>query len=180
MKLILSISILLTTLIAHGQYADWQAFTREVVISHEDSTTRANILIRPQTFKLDESLHYAWYNKGKINSNMGGYAGDLLQGDFLVFDKEKKLITQGMYVLGLKDGVWKYWYPNGNLRKVETWSQGRKHGIQKLFDIDGTLASQVDFKAGELVIEEEKKMKISKSKKDKAVSDTLQADIPQE
>lgn len=155
-----------------GQSADWQPFTREVVISSEDSVIRANILIMPVELKLEDELFYYWYNKGQINRNMGGYSGDLLSGDYLVFDNNKNMITRGAFYYGLKDGTWKYWYHDGNIKRIENWEMGRLDGEIKIYNKSRGILKTVYYKDGLKIDPKIQKQEILKIKLSKEKSDT--------
>ena len=72
---------------------------------------------------------------------MGGYAGELLHGEYLVYDKEKNLITKGGFAYGLKQGIWKYWNSQGILRYTVEYKDGLLDGEYIRYKQDG----EVDF-----------------------------------
>jgi antitoxin component YwqK of YwqJK toxin-antitoxin module len=50
-----------------------------------------------------------------------------------------------------KDGLWSYWYENGDLRKEEFYDEGVKVGTWKYYSEDGKLLKEELYKEGELV-----------------------------
>lgn len=165
-------------LFARAQKIELIPITREVIISTQDSTIRANVLIKEEKLVVNDRKNYHWHNKGQININKGGYSGELLHGEYLVFDKQKRMITQGTFEYGLLDGKWKYWYQNGNLKSVQTYQNGILHGEQMIYDNEGTLVTYNNFKDGKLVIEEEKIFGKEKKENPDQVPDTIPATPP--
>ncbi len=150
-----------------SQGPEWQPMIREIVVKYEDSTLRAHILIHKENIKTSDRLMYYWYNQEKINQNMGGYSGDLLQGEYLVFDKEKNLITQGNFERGLKHGTWKHWDASGVLMKSLDYHYGLVDGKVKIYNNEGKLVETKDYKTGEEQVRETGKMKIWKPDEEK-------------
>lgn len=48
----------------------------------------------------------------------------LEQGIWMSFHKNRQVAEEGPYVNGLKHGYWKFYQPNGNLKRVEKWVMG--------------------------------------------------------
>ncbi|MGD2034795.1 MAG: hypothetical protein PVF73_07055 [Bacteroidales bacterium] len=167
---VMLLSVVLTGLTTDlfSQGAEWQPMIREIVVKHKDSTVRAHILIHKENIKTSDRLMYYWYNQDKINKNMGGYSGDLLQGEYLVFDNNDNLITQGNFDRGLKHGTWKRWNPDGILKLSAGYHYGLLDGEVKLFDAAGNLYSIKEYKAGEEQMKETGKLKIWKPGEEEA------------
>ncbi|MDZ7845577.1 MAG: hypothetical protein U5L96_01670 [Owenweeksia sp.] len=49
---------------------------------------------------------------------------DQKQGIWMDFYKNRKVKSEGPYVNGLKNGYWKFYQANGNLKRVEKWVMG--------------------------------------------------------
>lgn len=128
-----------------SQEIEWQPLTREIVINTGDTMVRARIVINSEKIKPSQELIYYWFNNGLINRNMGGYSGKLLHGSYQVFDKWQTMVVQGDFNMGLRDGEWKYWYTNGNLKRIESWKKGKKSNKVILFDEQGKLLKQEVF-----------------------------------
>jgi antitoxin component YwqK of YwqJK toxin-antitoxin module len=73
--------------------------------------------------KIEKYKRYYWFSKGKIQSNVGGFHGNLLHGGFELF-KAENLLVKGIYKNGLKDGVWKAWDVNGRYIEITNWNEG--------------------------------------------------------
>lgn len=71
---------------------------------------------------------YFWYKTGEIHQSTADIGGAVLVDSYLKYYKSKQLAEKGAFDKGLKDGVWKSWYANGNLSTVEKWQKGFRHG----------------------------------------------------
>lgn len=172
MKHLLYFFFMLAAIPAISQEIEWAPLTREVQINTSDSLIKARIMINPTDFKVVDEYHYYWHSKGQINKNMGGYTGDILHGTYLVLDSEKRMITQGQFNEGLKDGTWKRWFSNGNLRSIENWKDSRLNGEFKTYSAEGELLSIENYKNGIVVNKEDKTFKIFSSS-NKETSDSI-------
>ncbi len=70
------------------------------------------------------SLFYFWYSASQVHATQGGYSGQLLNGVYTEYYKNKNLKEQGAFSRGLKDGLWKSWNTDGTLRQAVIWDQG--------------------------------------------------------
>jgi hypothetical protein len=106
-------------------------------------------LSRPRKIKPGDTRTYTWAFAGQIQSNQGGYAGRLLHGEYTSLNNvDHSLREQGMYWYGLKDKEWKYWSPNGKIKRTLTWKKGILHGDFADFDQDGYLVKYGQYKRG--------------------------------
>ena len=101
--------------------------------SKEDSTILAEVKVVEEQIKIDDEKKYHWYRNGIVNSNIGGYHGQLLNGEYKILDLNNKLLILGRFKLGLKVGQWKYWDNDGNYIRIENWKKGLLHGIVRKF-----------------------------------------------
>ena len=115
--------------------------SREVTINTDSTRVFAQFLIKPIKVTINNDLRYYWYYTDKINSNVGGYNGNLLNGTYRVLSKENRLMEQGTFANGLKDGIWKYWYSNGNLQRIEIWKKGLIKGVPTEYSYNGEVIS---------------------------------------
>lgn len=146
---------------------------REIKISIKDTIIKAHVLKHaPKRFKLKQQIRYYWFDKMMINSNLGGYHGKLLNGDYTLF-VENKMRIEGGFKLGAMNGLWTEWdlngiikkqlnWKNGELKEVKYFSRGnrkdstfsyrfnKKHGKFKTYDEGGQLSSKGKFKNGKL------------------------------
>ena len=52
------------------------------------------------------------------------------------------------YKNGVKDGISKGWYPNGNLKHTQTWKDGVQHGKDIWYHENGQMRDEGEFKDG--------------------------------
>ncbi|MBN1339747.1 MAG: hypothetical protein JXA03_10515 [Bacteroidales bacterium] len=122
--------------------------------------------VRPEGFKPKDRLFYQWWDGETIGKTQGAYKGSLLVGEYLVCNKAGLLVEKGEFHEGLKQGKWKTWYENGNLRQVSNWKTGLPDGRWVTFDEKGLTQSEKNFSAGKLdgpSIEYENGVAISKT-----------------
>jgi antitoxin component YwqK of YwqJK toxin-antitoxin module len=55
--------------------------------------------------------------------------------------------------LGMKNGVQKYFHENGNVKISGVWKKGEEDGILKMWDQQGSLIGEKQFKNGQLIAE---------------------------
>ena len=144
----LIVLILLATMFADAQKYLTNPETRSIVLNYPDSTVKFEILNVEKNIKFDDKLNYFWYSTDKISSNRGGIGGKPLHGTYHVSSKLGGLIAQGLFSYGLKDGNWKYWYTNGELRRSENWKKGTLNGKQINYNRSGNLEAELNFKDG--------------------------------
>nr|WP_299384792.1 hypothetical protein [Allomuricauda sp.] len=97
------------------------------LISDKDYKYIFYVSIEPRDdYENDKS--YFWFKSGKIHSSFGGSNGDLLHGQYTKSSRDNIILEQGDFKEGLKDSIWKEWYPNGRLSKIIEWKQGFKSG----------------------------------------------------
>jgi hypothetical protein len=109
---------------------------RDIKVLSNDSLIVAQILISKVDNKLSKN-HYYWYDNGNIRITQSGIFGYPLHGKYTVYDLEENILLSGSFETGLKNGEWKYWYKNGNLKRVETFKKGEMIAEPELFDING-------------------------------------------
>ncbi len=98
-----------------------------------------HINISNKDIKHKKQNTYFWYQLNKIHSNVGGSHGKVLHGSYLKKEiKSNQLIENGFFKNGLKDGMWKEWYLNGNLNTIENWDKGTLQGKFISFNKDGS------------------------------------------
>lgn len=170
--------IIFTAMLAFAQKYSVNTDTRSIVLNYPDSTLKFEILNTDKSIKFDDNLVYYWYSTDKINTNRGGIGGKPLHGIYYVSSKSGSLLVQGKFDLGLKDGIWKYWYINGELKKVETWKNGKLNGSQINYSRSGKIETELQFKNGKEIVLEEKepflKRVYKKKEKEKVEEVTVQ------
>lgn len=124
--------------------------TRNIQIKRNDTLEVISILMaKDKIIKPDNNLTYYWYAFQKVHKNQGAYSGTLLHGDYKVFDKENRMIEQGLFTYGLKTGRWLYWDKWGNIVSEYNWKSGNLHGISKHFQNRQLIRSE-QYKNGKL------------------------------
>ena len=78
--------------------------------------------------------------------------GDRKKGKFqyAAYTERDQLRSQGSYLdEGLKDGVWKYFYPDGALNSEENYVKGRMQGMQRDYYKNGKVRIEYDYGNGD-------------------------------
>jgi antitoxin component YwqK of YwqJK toxin-antitoxin module len=92
---------------------------------------------------------YFWFKGGTIHSATSGVSGQLLNGSFKKFYHSNQLAEEGKYKNGLKVGLWKSWFENGNLKTIQYWKSGIQSGFCEIFDVSGTVLEKGKYKKGQ-------------------------------
>ena len=114
----------------------------------EDSTILAEVKVIKEQIKVDNEKKYFWYRNGFVNSNIGGYHGQLLNGEYKLLDINNNLLITGRFELGLKTGQWKYWNKYGNYIRIESWKKGLLHGTVQKFYSNGVKKEELHYRKG--------------------------------
>jgi hypothetical protein len=96
--------------------------------------------------KKKENQTYHYFYKGQIHQVTGSYAGYLLHGPFQRFDTLNKLVEEGNFQYGRKEGTWKSWHSNGKIKTTLSYKKGKKSGTSKSYDAQGVLILVSHFK----------------------------------
>lgn len=121
---------------------------REIVLTFEDSTVVAHILIKKPEIKITYPQVYYWCFKETLGQSQSGYHGNLLNGKYVVYDIKKRLVREGHFLNGLKHGVWKSWYPSGVLKANEIWKNGLQEGDFVNYAPTGKVSQTATYKKG--------------------------------
>jgi hypothetical protein len=148
-KLLIIVLCLLSLPRLNAQIKKDKLHRREVIILSGDTLIRANILTGEPEDKPSPYKRYFWYSKGMINSNIGGYGGKLLNGEYLAFINNK-LIEKGDFYKGLKSGIWQTWYLTGRCQKTITWKYGVLSGKYINVAENGNIESIGVYKKGKI------------------------------
>ena len=146
-KLLIIVLCLLSLPRLNAQIKKEKFHSREVIIQSGDTLIRANILTGEPEYKPSPYKRYFWYSKGIINSNIGGYGGKLLNGEYLAFINNK-LIEKGDFSKGLKSGIWQTWYLSGSYQKTINWKDGVLSGKYLNVAENGNIESVGFYKKG--------------------------------
>lgn len=121
---------------------------REVIVNFSDSIVRANVFIENKKAKLNDLAVYYWFKSGSINKNVGDFSGNLLNGEYLVFNNNNQMLCKGQFKKGVKVGVWKRWLPQGGLIEKQEWKNGLINGKVFTFDKTGNIVQILNYKKG--------------------------------
>jgi len=134
-----------------------QGFTR---LYYPDGSLKMEI---PFVDNLEKGAGYEYNSEGRIITLLTYKAGVLTkkqrinrndeqgqkQGLWMDFFKNRKIKEEGPYVNGLKNGYWKFYQANGNLKRVEKWVMGvLQENAQETAKI--TVKREIDPRTGKL------------------------------
>lgn len=110
---------------------------RKVELKNNDSSVVATYLISKQNINPAPKVYYYWFENNSIFYNQSGISGFLLHSEYTVKDSKGRMIVKGQFEMGLKTGIWKYWHPNGVLKKAEKFEKGMLVKILEEYDSAG-------------------------------------------
>jgi hypothetical protein len=113
----------------YGGNKNQDLLTRPVVVSQEGKQIHCRVLIEKMEMEPELKATYFWYHYNQILSNRGGYSGVLLHGEYRVYDGDSRLVEQGQFDRGKKQGEWKYWNQQGELVRTVDWKNGVQEGL---------------------------------------------------
>lgn len=119
-------------------------------ISDTDKNIQAEILPVTNMPAVKPELNYYWYGAGGIHQLQGGFSGQLLNGAYTEYYKNKNVKTQGTFKKGLKDGVWKEWNEYGKLNYLITWEEGIQTGPFSFYNTEGRVIRSGTYKRNQL------------------------------
>lgn len=79
----------------------------------------------PERFTFAVAKDYFWYTNQKIHRNQGGAYGWFLHGKYRAFTGSNRLVEEGNFANGLKNGVWRCWNPAGDLLSAVKYRKGK-------------------------------------------------------
>jgi len=132
---------------AHGQEF---IKIRKISLSKGDTTVVAGILADVKIDHVNPGVFYHWYANGQVFSNQGGYAGNLLHGEYVEYGPDGGLLLKGSYDRGLQSGQWTYWYSNGATKEILHYESGHLEGKMTRFGPAGRIYYSANFKKGQL------------------------------
>jgi len=124
--------------------------TYTVYVNCEDCSIHADVLFESANIHPKIGYTYYWYTDNEIKNTDGGFDGKLLHGEYKSFYLNKNLKEEGMFLYGLKDGIWKTWFPNGKIHEIVHYKKSRMHGDCEEYDENGNMVSKSNFKNGVL------------------------------
>lgn len=143
----LSLLLLCTVLMSVSNF-NKENERQKIHVKTKNHSVETYMVQNPKKIKIKKELTYYWYKTRKIHATKGGYSGFLLDGCFDRFDLSNILIEQGRFKLGLKHGVWKFWFKTGELKMTTSYKKGLKHGVEISYDKNGLVISQIKYEKG--------------------------------
>lgn len=95
--------------------------------------------------KLKAGNIYSWYKSQKIHETRGQSGGNLLHGEFRKYNRQDQLVEFGSFHYGLKEGIWREWYPSGILKRRSMYRKGYRQGKEMVFDQEGKIILEGKF-----------------------------------
>lgn len=122
------------------------------VTVHTDTTvTETQVMSGRKKIRIAESVLYHWYSSNHIHMTRGGFGGKLLHGKYARFQYPGKgLLEQGEFWKGQKNGCWKSWYVNGEMKQSVRWKNGRMHGHFYEYDNAGGIIREGRYRKNKL------------------------------
>lgn len=109
--------------------------SHSVSVKHETEKITAHILVETnKKIRPNINRYYYSFKQGEVYKNKGGINGTPLQGAYREEYLDGSLKMLGDFQSGLKEGVWKEWYSNGELKSVYHYSNGRQ--VKRFFHYD--------------------------------------------
>lgn len=101
-------------------------------------------------FKVRPDRFYHWYTQDTILSTQGSFSGRLLNRTFKAFYPNHNVYQEGLFQYGLKEGLWRVWYPAGGLKSEYSWKKGALHGDFIEYDEAGKKKVKGRYREGSL------------------------------
>lgn len=99
---------------------------------------------------VENNKTYFWLKAKQVHASKGGYAGELLDGEYLALYKTDALKEKGHYNKGLKNGEWKEWYLDGELKLISHWKNGLQKGAFIYYNEKGKVVQKHWYRNGAL------------------------------
>lgn len=113
-----------------------------------DANFRYEFYTTEKKIKTNSNKIYYWFKGGLIHNSQSGMTGELLQDKFVKMYHSNQLAEQGTFQKGLKIGLWKTWFTNGNLQTTQKWRNGVQYGKFFRYDESGFVIENGNFKNG--------------------------------
>jgi hypothetical protein len=137
-------------MIAAAQYGkDYVLVNNRVIVNYAESTVYAYVLPEKTNKKVADEYMYYWFASNDIKRTRGAFDGRLLHGQYTEFYLNKDLKDKGRMRFGLKEGIWKSWYPNGEYKEIVSYKKSRRLWYRAFYDT-GALQSKGKYKNDKL------------------------------
>ncbi len=88
--------------------------------------------------------HYLFHRE--LGQSRGSYLGNLVDGNFTCFIGKGRLLRQGEFKSGLKNGTWYTWHSNGEISSKTRWRKGKLVGKKIEYDLKGIESARYRWK----------------------------------
>jgi len=141
---------LLFPVITVAQYGkDYVLINNRVIVNYPESTVYAYVLPEKTIKKVEDHYVYYWFASNDIKRTRGAYDGKLLHGQYTEFYLNKDLKDKGKMKFGLKEGIWKSWYPNGEYKEIISYRRSKRLWYRDFYET-GALKSKGKYKNDKL------------------------------
>jgi antitoxin component YwqK of YwqJK toxin-antitoxin module len=67
------------------------------------------------------------------------------------YDRNGNVLVKGQKnSVGEREGLWEWFYPNGNIKWRIPYKEGKMDGIEELFDFNGNICLRTPYKEGKM------------------------------
>lgn len=109
--------------------------TKEIKIAYRNAVELFNICLKNPTLDYNDKKEYFWYTEfSGIKSTKGGTGGNLLHGNYKLYNEKGDLISDKNYYLGLKNGTFKTWDSTGNISQIDKYENDKPIYLKYLED----------------------------------------------
>lgn len=150
MKFLSRLSLLCLMLCVNNIVHAQDNLTKEVQLNNGGNQVRTEIFVNEKKVKVDNNVTYFWFKAREIHFSQGGYAGNLLNGEFSEFYPSEQLKEKGTFKNGLKNGEWKSWFENGILKEISYWRNGYIVGKRTEYNEEGKIIFEGNYSSGKL------------------------------
>lgn len=137
----ITLTLILAFMMSYLEGQNYQ--TKEIKIRYKDGIEIFTVCTSNPQIVFDDQKEYKWYNEfSKLKSTKGGSGGNLLHGNYRLYDKNGNLLAEDNYYLGLENGIEKKWDSKGKI--VATYKYDKGNLIYwKVLDDDGNWDEQI-------------------------------------
>ena len=156
---ILILSLFISYGVIKAQKVD--TFYLHVPISKNDTIIYKRII----QFDNNNSLYHVWdyYPNGQLQmegsyssfdkqikeeSLWCNYRTNTKEGEFKVWYKDGQIKSKTIFLHGLRHGLYECWYSNGQRESIENYVNGQEQGKSTRWNTDGTLQNELIFEKG--------------------------------
>ena len=107
------------------------------IIRSNDFDIACYVSLKKITSFDDDKIYY-WFKSGEIHHSVSSIGGFALHSSYIKHYKSNQLAEQGEFDYGLKNGIWKEWYENGQIKQTIEWRKGLKSGASISYDTIGS------------------------------------------